>query len=42
MSMLKLIRNPNCQVSGQALFRGQDLIAMRDKEMRSCAGARSR
>jgi peptide/nickel transport system ATP-binding protein len=38
MSMLKLIRDPNCQVTGQALFRGQDLIAMRDKQMRALRG----
>ncbi len=38
MSLLKLIRNPNCTVSGQALFRGQDLIAMPDKAMRSLRG----
>jgi peptide/nickel transport system ATP-binding protein len=38
MSMLKLIRDPNCQVTGQALFRGQDLIAMRDKQIRTLRG----
>ena len=38
MSMLKLIRDPNCTVEGQALFRGQDLVAMSDDELRSLRG----
>ncbi len=38
MSILKLIRNPNCVVEGQALFRGRDLVAMRDKELQSLRG----
>ncbi len=38
MSILKLIRDPNCTVSGQALFRGQDLVAMSDEELRSIRG----
>ncbi len=38
MSMLKLIRDPNCVVSGQALFRGRDLVAMSDADLRSLRG----
>src|SRR4051794_22455666 len=38
MSLLKLIRDPNAQVEGEAVFRGQDLIAMRDKDMRALRG----
>jgi peptide/nickel transport system ATP-binding protein len=38
MSILKLIRDPNCTVTGQAWFRGRDLIALRDKEMRALRG----
>jgi peptide/nickel transport system ATP-binding protein len=38
MSLLKLIRDPNARVEGEALFRGRDLIAMRDKELRALRG----
>jgi peptide/nickel transport system ATP-binding protein len=38
MSMLKLIRNPNCVVQGEARFLGRDLVAMKDKELRSLRG----
>jgi peptide/nickel transport system ATP-binding protein len=38
MSLLKLIRDPNARVEGEALFRGRDLIAMPDKEMRGLRG----
>ena len=38
MSILKLIRDPNCKVEGQAFFRGQDLVAMSDDELRGLRG----
>ncbi len=38
MSILKLIRDPNCTVEGQALFRGRDLVAMDDDELRGLRG----
>ena len=38
MSMLKLIRDRNCTVEGRALFRGQDLVAMTDAELRALRG----
>jgi peptide/nickel transport system ATP-binding protein len=38
MSLLKLIRDPNATVEGEAHFRGRDLIAMKDKEMRTLRG----
>jgi peptide/nickel transport system ATP-binding protein len=38
MSILKLIRDPNAQVSGKAVFRGRDLLAMSDKELRAIRG----
>jgi peptide/nickel transport system ATP-binding protein len=38
MSILKLIRDPNCIVEGEALFLGRDLVAMRDKDLRSLRG----
>jgi peptide/nickel transport system ATP-binding protein len=38
MSLLKLIRDPNATVEGEAYFRGRDLIAMKDKEMRTLRG----
>jgi peptide/nickel transport system ATP-binding protein len=38
MSMLKLIRDPNCVVEGEARFLGRDLVAMGDKELRSLRG----
>jgi len=38
MSLLKLIRDPNALIEGQALFRGRDLIAMPDKQMRALRG----
>ena len=38
MSMLKLIRDPNCTVTGAALFRGRDLVAMSDGDLRALRG----
>lgn len=38
MSILKLIRDPNAEVSGQALFNGQDLTQLSDKQLRSVRG----
>jgi peptide/nickel transport system ATP-binding protein len=38
MSILKLIRDPNCVVEGEARFLGRDLVAMQDKELRSLRG----
>ncbi len=38
MSMLKLIRDPNCTVEGSARFRGQDLIKMSDSQLRKLRG----
>ena len=38
MSLLGLIRDPNATVEGQALFRGRDLVAMRDRELRPLRG----
>lgn len=38
MSILKLIRDPNCSVTGQALFRGRDLVGMDDAELRQLRG----
>ncbi len=38
MSILKLIRDPNCTVSGQAIFRGRDLVTMGDRELRELRG----
>ena len=38
MSILKLIRDPNCTVEGQALFRGHDLVRMSDGQLRSLRG----
>ena len=38
MSILKLIRDRNCTVEGQALFRGQDLVAMSDAQLRAVRG----
>ena len=38
MSILKLIRDPNCVVEGSARFLGRDLVAMRDKELRALRG----
>jgi peptide/nickel transport system ATP-binding protein len=38
MSILKLIRDPNCTVEGQALFQGRDLVAMPDRELRALRG----
>jgi peptide/nickel transport system ATP-binding protein len=38
MSLLRLIKDPNCTVSGQAEFRGSDLISLPDKQMRSLRG----
>ncbi len=38
LSILKLIRDPNCVVAGTAHFQGRDLVAMRDKELRTLRG----
>jgi peptide/nickel transport system ATP-binding protein len=38
MSLLGLIRDPNARVEGQALFRGRDLVAMHEKDLRPLRG----
>jgi len=38
MSILKLIRDPNAEISGQALFNGQDLTRLSDRQLRSIRG----
>jgi peptide/nickel transport system ATP-binding protein len=38
MSLLKLIRDPNASVTGEALFRGRDLITMSDRQLRTLRG----
>ncbi|MDX6327211.1 MAG: peptide/nickel transport system ATP-binding protein [Nocardioidaceae bacterium] len=38
MSLLKLIRDPNATVEGEAYFRGEDLIKLSDKQLRSRRG----
>jgi peptide/nickel transport system ATP-binding protein len=38
LSILKLIRDPNARISGEAAFRGRDLLAMRDRELRTVRG----
>jgi len=38
MSLLGLIRDPNATVSGRALFRGRDLVAMGDDALRALRG----
>ncbi len=38
MSILGLIRDPNCSIDGTARFRGEDLIAMGDKGLRRLRG----
>ena len=38
MSLMRLIRDPNASVTGQASFRGQDLLALPEAEMRSLRG----
>ena len=38
MSMLGLIRDPNCTVEGSARFRGSDLVTMADKDLRVLRG----
>ena len=38
MSLLGLIRNPNCLVEGTARFQGRDLVSMRDGELRALRG----
>ena len=38
MSLLGLIRDPNCTVAGTARFRGRDLVAMTDAELRVLRG----
>ncbi len=38
MSMLGLIRDPNCTVEGTARFRGSDLVTMADKDLRVLRG----
>jgi peptide/nickel transport system ATP-binding protein len=38
MSILKLIRDPNCTVEGQALFKGRDLVTMSEDELRHVRG----
>ena len=38
MSMLRLIRDPNCTVEGEVLFHGQNLITMPEKQLRGLRG----
>ncbi|WP_435882428.1 ABC transporter ATP-binding protein [Streptomyces umbrinus] len=38
LAVLRLLTNPNVTVSGQVLFRGRDLLALPDKEMRAVRG----
>ena len=38
LSMLRLIRDPNVHVSGTARFRGQDLLAAADRDLRAIRG----
>ena len=38
MSLMRLIRDPNASVTGQASFRGQDLLALPEAQMRSLRG----
>jgi peptide/nickel transport system ATP-binding protein len=38
MTLMRLIRDPNSQVTGQAYFRGRDLLALPEPEMRSLRG----
>jgi peptide/nickel transport system ATP-binding protein len=38
LSILKLIRSRNCVVSGSAMFRGRDLLAMSDQQLRRVRG----
>ncbi len=39
MTVLRLIRDPNAQFEGQALYKGRDLMALAPKEMRKVSGA---
>lgn len=38
LAVLRLLTSPNVTVTGQVLFRGRDLLALPDKEMRSVRG----
>ncbi|NUR86546.1 MAG: ABC transporter ATP-binding protein [Nonomuraea sp.] len=38
MGLLGLIRTPGAEISGKVMFRGRDLLALKDKEMRSIRG----
>jgi peptide/nickel transport system ATP-binding protein len=38
LSILKLIRDPNATVSGSVLFRGRDLLALADRQLREIRG----
>ena len=38
LAVLRLLTNPNVTVSGEVLFRGRDLLALPDKEMRAVRG----
>jgi oligopeptide/dipeptide ABC transporter ATP-binding protein len=38
LGVLRLIRTPNAEVSGKVVFRGRDLLALRDREMRAVRG----
>ena len=38
MSLLQLIRDPNATIGGEAVFRGNDLLAMRERDIRSLRG----
>ncbi|MET8382242.1 ABC transporter ATP-binding protein [Streptosporangium canum] len=38
LGVLGLIRTPNAEISGKVVFRGRDLLAMKDREMRAVRG----
>ncbi|WP_326637103.1 ABC transporter ATP-binding protein [Streptosporangium sp. NBC_01755] len=38
LGVLRLIRTPNAEISGSVIFRGRDLLSLKDKEMRAVRG----
>ncbi|GAA4237045.1 peptide/nickel transport system ATP-binding protein [Streptosporangium album] len=38
LGVLRLIRTPNAEISGKIIFRGRDLLALKDREMRAIRG----
>ncbi|MDP9861204.1 MULTISPECIES: ABC transporter ATP-binding protein [Streptosporangium] len=38
LGVLRLIRTPNAEISGKVIFRGRDLLALKDREMRAVRG----